>query len=95
MAISKDDVKYIAHLARLGLSEEEIKHFQTQLEVILQYIDKLKELDVSRVEPMAHVLDIHNVLRPDEPKSSLDPESILGISPSREGNFFKVPKVIE
>ncbi|MFH0878000.1 MAG: Asp-tRNA(Asn)/Glu-tRNA(Gln) amidotransferase subunit GatC [Candidatus Omnitrophota bacterium] len=95
MAISKDEVKYIAHLARLGLSEEEIKHFQTQLEVILQYIDQLKVLDVSQVEPMAHVLDVENVLRPDEPKASLDPESVLGISPSREKDFYKVPKVLE
>lgn len=95
MAISKDDVTYIARLARLGLSDEEITHFQTQLEVILQYIDKLKKLDVSQVDPMTHVLDIHNVLRPDEPGTSLDPEGVLGISPSREGKFFKVPKVIE
>ena len=95
MAISKDDVKYIANLARLGLSEAEVEHFQTQLEVILEYIDQLKKLDVSKTQPMAHVLEIKNIYRPDIIKPSLDPQKVLKISPAKEGNFFKVPKVIE
>ncbi len=95
MSISKDDVKYIANLARLGLSETEVGHFQTQLEGILGYIDKLKKLDVTRVKPMAHASDIKNVYRVDSVKPSLDPEKILKIAPARAGNFFKVPKVIE
>lgn len=95
MAISKDEVRYIANLARLGLTEAEVGHFQTQLEVILGYIDKLKKLDVSKTGPTAHVLDIKNVYRPDEAKPSMDPQKILKISPSHEGNFIKVPKVIE
>ncbi len=95
MAISKDDVKYIANLARLGLSDAEIEHFQTQLGVILEYIDKLKKIDVSKVSPMAHVLDIKNIYRPDVVKPSIDPQKVLGLSPSKEGNFYKVPKVIE
>ena len=95
MSISKGDVKYIANLARLGLSETEVGHFQTQLEGILGYIDKLKKLDVTEVKPMAHAADIRNVYRVDSVKPSLDPEKILKIAPARDGNFFKVPKVIE
>ena len=95
MAISKDEVKYIAHLARLGLTVLEIERFQKQLEEILAYVDKLKDLDVANVEPMAHALDIKNVYRPDAVKPSLQSAKILKIAPSVEGNFYKVPKVIE
>ncbi len=95
MPISKDEVRYIAHLARLGLTEQEILHFQGQLEGILAYIDKLKTLDVEGIEPTAHVLDIKNVLRPDTRRPSLEPEKVLGMAPQREGNYYKVPRVIE
>jgi aspartyl-tRNA(Asn)/glutamyl-tRNA(Gln) amidotransferase subunit C len=95
MVISKDEVKYIAHLARIGLSEAEIEHFQKQLESILEYVDKLKKLDVSSVPPTAHVLDITNVYRSDTIKFSLEPVQALKIAPAAQGNFYKVPKVIE
>ena len=95
MAISKEEVQHIAHLARLGLTPEEITHFQTLLEGLLSYIDQLKKLDVSTIAPMAHVLDIQNVYRPDVVKPSLESNKILDGAPAREGQFFKVPKVIE
>lgn len=95
MAISKDEVKYIANLARLSLNNSEVEHFQSQLEQILGYIDKLKKVDVSSTKPMAHVLDINNVYRPDIVKPSMDPDLIFKISPANEDGFFKVPKVIE
>ncbi len=95
MSISKEEVKYIANLARLGLTDAEVEHFQAQMEGILEYIDKLKKLDVSKIQPTAHVLDVKNVYRKDSPAASLDPQKILDLAPSREGNFFKVPKVIE
>ncbi len=95
MAISKEEVKYIANLARLGLTDEEVGHFQEQLESILGYIDKLKKVDVSDTVPMAHVLDLKNVYRPDEVKPSIDSDKIFKIAPDSEGKFFKVPKVIE
>jgi len=95
MSISRDDVKYIAHLARLGLTEQEMSHFQGQLERILGYVDKLKTLDVSRVEPMTHVLDLKNVYRKDSVVPSIDPQAVLKIAPAAEGQFYKVPKVIE
>ncbi len=95
MAITKNDVTYIANLARLGLTDQEIEHFQGQLEGILEYIDQLKKIDVSNVPPTAHVLDIKNVFRADVTASSLDPQKVLRIAPAVEGNFYKVPKVIE
>ncbi len=95
MPISRDDVKYIAHLARLGLTEQEVSHFQGQLERILGYVDKLKTLDVSRVEPMTHVLDLKNVYRKDSVVPSIDPPAVLKIAPATQGQFYKVPKVIE
>jgi aspartyl-tRNA(Asn)/glutamyl-tRNA(Gln) amidotransferase subunit C len=95
MSISKEEVRYIAHLARLGLTADEIAHFQGQLEGILAYVDKLKTLDVSAIDPTAHVLDLKNVLRPDEPRPSLETEKALRIAPQRQNNFYKVPKVIE
>mgnify|MGYP001163248306 CR=1 FL=1 len=95
MPISRDDVKHIAHLARLGLTEEEISHFQGQLESILEYVDKLKTVDVSRVEPMTHVLDLKNVYRKDSVMPSIDPQTVLKIAPAAQGQFYEVPKVIE
>jgi aspartyl-tRNA(Asn)/glutamyl-tRNA(Gln) amidotransferase subunit C len=95
MAISKDEVKYIAHLARIGLTDVEIEHFQKQLESILGYVDKLKKLDGTEGKPMAHVFDVKNVYRADEIKPSIDSAKVLKIAPVSQGNFYKVPKVIE
>ena len=95
MAITQTDVKYIANLARLALTDAEIDHFQDQLEGILGYIDQLKQLDVTNVEPMAQVLDSKNVTREDKIKKSLDVAEFIKTTPSHSGNFFKVPKVIE
>jgi aspartyl-tRNA(Asn)/glutamyl-tRNA(Gln) amidotransferase subunit C len=92
MAISKDEVKYIANLARLGLSEQELEHFQAQLDGILEYIDKLKAVDVAFVEPTAHVLDLKNVYRPDIVKPSLDPQKAMNIAPSHSGKFYSVQR---
>jgi aspartyl-tRNA(Asn)/glutamyl-tRNA(Gln) amidotransferase subunit C len=95
MPISKDDVRYIAHLARIGLPEEELQHFREQLEGILAYVDKLKALDVEGVAPTAHALDLKNVGREDTSSASLDREDVLGCAPQRKGGFYGVPRVIE
>ncbi|OIO37051.1 MAG: asparaginyl/glutamyl-tRNA amidotransferase subunit C [Candidatus Omnitrophica bacterium CG1_02_44_16] len=95
MRISKDDVKNIANLARLGLTDIEVESLQVQLEVILEYIDKLKKVDVSKTHALTNALYVKNVYRPDIPKASLDPSKVMPLSPAREGNFFKVPKIIE
>ncbi len=95
MSISKDDVKYIANLARLGLTDAEVDNLQTQLEVILEYIDKLKKVDVAKTAALTNALYVKNVYRSDVPKASLDPDKVIPSSPAHEGDFFKVPKIIE
>ena len=93
--ISKDNVKYVADLARIHLREEEIEHLTTDLEKILQYINKLDTLDVGQIEPTSHVLPIKNVLREDKVRPSLTQEEVLKFSVEKKDGAFKVPKVIE
>lgn len=89
------DVRYTAQLARLNLSEEEIAKFQTQLSQVLEYVEKLKQVDVSGVEPTAHANAIHNVFRADEPRAWFNPQEALANAPRQAGSLFIVPKVIE
>jgi aspartyl/glutamyl-tRNA(Asn/Gln) amidotransferase subunit C (EC 6.3.5.-) len=93
--LTKKDIEYVAHLSRINLSEEELKHFTQQLEDILNYINKLKELDVSKVAPTSHVFPIKNVYREDAVKKSLPVDEVMKIAVDKELNHFKVPKVIE
>jgi len=87
-------VRHIGKLSRIELSDEEVRVFSRQLGSILEYFDKLQELDTAGVEPMAHAVEIDNVLAEDEPVRSLAPEQALANAPQRDGDFFKVPKVI-
>ncbi|NPV45199.1 MAG: Asp-tRNA(Asn)/Glu-tRNA(Gln) amidotransferase subunit GatC [Firmicutes bacterium] len=95
MKISKKDVEHVAQLARLHLEEEEKELYTRQLNSILNYMEKLGELDTSDVEPTAHVLPIKNVFREDRVEQSMDIEEVLRNAPDREEGFFKVPKIIE
>lgn len=95
MNISKETVKYLANLVRIKLTEQETEKFSVQLDDILRYIDQLKELDISKTPPTAHVLAIKNVKREDRPQLSSKVEDVLSNAPQKEGKFFKVPKVIE
>jgi aspartyl-tRNA(Asn)/glutamyl-tRNA(Gln) amidotransferase subunit C len=95
MAIDKKTVEHVAHLARIELKEDEISKLSKQLQGILDFIDKLKELDIKDTQPTSHILPVSNVLREDEPVASLPIEKVLMNAPSKEGNFFSVPKVIE
>lgn len=95
MKISQKDVEHIARLARLRLTEQEKLLYSEQLSKILDYIDKLNELDTSNVEPTSHVVNITNVFREDEPLESLSPDEALENAPQRKDNFYKVPKIIE
>ena len=94
MAISRDDVLKVAHLARIDLSEEELELFSAQLESILEFIDKLKRLDVSNIKPTSHVLEMQNILRADVPRASLDKEAVLRNAPESLKGHFKVPRVV-
>ena len=95
MAAVEIDVKYVAHLARLSLSPEEEQKIGAQLNQILGYIEKLKEVDVSGVEPTAHPFPLVNVTRPDEVRPSLPQEEALRNAPAQANGLFIVPKIVE
>ena len=93
--IDTQQVRKVAKLARLDLTEAEIEEFTGQLGAILEYVEKMNELDTAAVEPLAHCLPIHNVFRADEVRESLGTEQTLANAPQRDGPFFKVPKILE
>ena len=95
MAAPEIDIKYVAHLARLHLTPDEEKKFGAQLDGILGYIEKLKELDVTGVEPTAHAVPMVNVMRPDEIRPSLPHDDALHNAPAKAGGLFIVPKIVE
>ena len=89
------DVRYVAKLARLGLTDEEAATYQAQLDDILDYVAKLKELDVDGIEPTAHAMPVENVFRADEPAICLDRDDVLANAPAVYQSLFDVPPVIE
>jgi len=93
--IDRETVKNVAKLARLGLSEEEIDIFGSQLSVILENIAILREADVSGVSPTSHASRLTNVMRDDVPQPSYPPELLLANAPDREDNYLKVPAVLD
>ena len=93
--ISKNDVKYIASLSRIYLQEPDVERLTSDLENILGYVDKLKELDVKDVKPTSHVLMLKNIYREDNIQPSLTQQEALKIAPAQHNGFFKVPKIIE
>ena len=95
MAAPQLDVKYVAHLARLALTPDEEKKLGAQLGNILGYIEKLKELDVTGVEPTAHAVPLVNVTRADEIRPSLPRAEALRNSPAQANGLFIVPKIVE
>lgn len=99
MRISREDVLYVAELAHLELSDAEVEKFREQLDGILSYIDKLKELDVAGVEPMAQVLEAgvapDATLREDVVRSCDISAAILRQAPEAKAPYFRVPKVID
>ncbi|MFP4145009.1 MAG: Asp-tRNA(Asn)/Glu-tRNA(Gln) amidotransferase subunit GatC [Phycisphaeraceae bacterium] len=92
--ISEDDVRHAARLSRLTLSDDQVEHFTGQFADVLNYIAKLNELDVENVEPMAHALDLANVLREDAERAGLTVDQALANAPDQAPPFFKVPKVL-
>jgi aspartyl-tRNA(Asn)/glutamyl-tRNA(Gln) amidotransferase subunit C len=95
MAAPEIDIKYVAHLARLHLTDDEEKKLGTQLDGILGYIEKLKELDVTGVEPTAHAVPMVNVTRADEIRPSLPHDDALRNAPKQANGLFIVPKIVE
>jgi len=92
--IDEAQVRRVALLGRLELSDEEVTQFSGQLSDIVTYIEKLNELDTDNVEPLAHCLPVHNVLREDVPAPSLTNDQALANAPERVDEYFKMPKVL-
>jgi aspartyl-tRNA(Asn)/glutamyl-tRNA(Gln) amidotransferase subunit C len=89
------DVAYVARLARINLTEDEAKVFQKQLDDVLKYVEKLREVDVTDVDAAAHALPFFNVFRDDAPRDWFTAEEALSNSPRQANGLFVVPKVVE
>jgi len=95
--ISKEQVEHIAELARIELSDKEKEKFSQELSSILDYINKLSQLDLARTESVSQVTGLKNIFRKDEAENK-DPntaEEILRLAPARKGKYFKVPKILD
>ena len=92
--ITTDDVRHVATLARLALSDDEVERFAEQLGVILEHADDVASLDLEGVEPTAHPLPLQNVFRDDEVRASLDRDEVLAQAPAVEDGRFRVPRIM-
>ena len=95
MAAAEINIQYVAHLARIALTPDEEKKLAAQLGNILGYIEKLKELDVTKVEPTAHAVPMVNVMRADEIRPSLPHDEAMRNAPRQANGLFMVPKIVE
>lgn len=95
MSLTLDEVRWVAHLARLELSDAELETMTRQLSSIVDYVNQLQQVDTEGVEPLAHALEVHNVFRADERDPSLPVDAALANAPDRRGDFYAVPAVLE
>ena len=95
MSLSADDVRWVAHLARLELSADELATMTRQLSAIVDYVAQLQQVNTDGIEPMAHAVEVHNVFRGDEIRPSLPVEAALANAPDRQGDFYGVPAVLD
>lgn len=95
MKITNDEVKHIALLSRLYLSDREIEIFSGQLNSIIEYVEQLNSLDTENIEPTSHVIPLNNVMRDDIPVASLPVDDALKNAPESTEKFYRVPKIIE
>lgn len=93
--VSREQVRYIASLARLRFTDEEEERLARQMNDILGYVEKLDELDTSGVQPMSHVLDLHNVVREDVAETRISRDEALKNAPDADSVYIRAPKVIE
>lgn len=94
MRIDIEQVRKVAHLARLELKPEEEKMFTTQLSSILEYVEQLSELDTEKVAPTTRAIDVSNITRNDNLEPFPHREEILSCAPEQDGDFFRVPKIM-
>ena len=95
MKVTNDMVERLAHLARLSFTEEEKKELQYDLERMIAFVEKLKEVDTTGIEPLLHITGTTNMLREDEIRNDISRQEALLNAPLTDGNFFKVPKMIK
>ena len=95
MRLTRDQVEHVAELAKLKLTDDETNLFQEQLSAILEYADRLDELDTESIPPTASVLPLHSVMRPDEPQPSFPRDVMLENAPDAEDGFVKVKMVLD
>lgn len=95
MSLTAEQVRWIAHLARLELPDDELASLMRQLSDILHYVEQLRQINTEGVEPLAHPLPVSNVFRADEPALSLPVDAALANAPVRHGDFYGVPAVLE
>ncbi|BAC12720.1 Asp-tRNA(Asn)/Glu-tRNA(Gln) amidotransferase subunit GatC [Oceanobacillus iheyensis] len=93
--ISKDQVKHVAHLARLELDDEAVEKMSDELSAIIDFAEQLNELDTDSVEPTTHVLNLKNVMRKDEPKKWISQEDALRNAPDHKDGQIRVPSILE
>ena len=94
MSVSKEDVKHIAKLSKLNLTQEELEKYTNELSSIVDFANELSNINVEGIKPTAHILDIKNVFRKDEVKEFKDIDGLMQNAPDKERGMFKIPKVI-
>lgn len=94
LSSEKIDVRYVAKLARIALTDDEVERFGAQLGDLLEHVDALSRLDVSKVDATAQVVESRNVERADARGATLDRDTVLEQAPERQGAFFRVPRII-
>lgn len=95
MQITKKEIEHVAKLARINFSEEEKEKFTNEFSGIIEFVNKLNEINTDGIEPTAHVLPIQNVFREDIVQESMDRDKVLQNAPLKEAGCFSVPKVVE
>lgn len=94
MAVSIDEVKHIAKLAKLKFSDEELEDFTYRFNDILKYMDMLNKVDTENIAPLSHPVEMINVFRDDTLKEPVSTEDAMKNAPDSDGEFFRVPKII-
>lgn len=95
MSLTAEQVRWVAHLARLELTDAELEPMTRQLSAIVDYVNLLQQVNTDGIEPMAHAVELHNVFREDEPTPSLSVDAALANAPGRRDDFYSVPAVLE
>ena len=93
--ITTDEVKHIAKLSKLEIPDEELDYYSNEMDKIINYFSRLREIDTSQVEPMTHVSDKKNIVSEDNSEDSLNVSDVIKSSPDTFGNFIKIPKILD